>query len=142
VGEFRLGDEVLAPWLNDGWYYPAVIVALGGPVVHVAYLDGDEGDVPIASLRRGVLGPGLRVQVNWKGRRSYYGGVIRQRVGMAVAMSYDDGSSEWATIVQCRVEANLLQTINPAVAACSYCGAPVQGATACPNCGATPGRLA
>lgn len=141
--ELRLGDEVLAPWLNDGWYYPAVVVAVGGPMVHVAYLDGDEADVPLASLRRAVFGTGLRVQVNWKGRRTYHGGVIRQRIGMALAISYDDGSNEWATVVQCRVDANLLATINPSLSACTSCGAPIDGATnACAYCGMTRGRLA
>ena len=134
--DFKLGDEVLAPWLNDGFIYPAVLVALEGATAHVAYLDGDEADVPATQLRPGAFSPGLAVQVNWKGRRTYYTGSITQRVGMAIFMSYEDGSREWATIAQCRVQSAVAAALPAERVACSYCGASLDTrARHCDNCG-------
>ncbi len=142
MSEHRIGDEVLAPWANDGFLYPAILVHEAGPTAHVAYLDGDEADVPVASLRQGVFGPGLRVSVNWKGRRAYYDGVIRQRVGAAVFVEYEDGDRGWTTVAQCRVRIDVVQQIAPALVACGFCGAAIDGSLArCPQCGGPrPGR--
>jgi len=138
---FRLGDEVLAPWLSDGFCYPAILVAVNGPTAHVAYLDGDEHDVPMQSLRLGVFGPGVSVEVNWKGKRKYYRGVITQRLGMAVFIAYETGEKEWATIAQCRILINVAQALPPSVSACIFCGAAMSG-DRCPQCGAPRGGRA
>ena len=135
--DIRLGDEVLAPWANDGFLYPAIVVQVQGQSAHVAYLDGDEADVPLASLRNGVFGPGLSVNVNWKGRRTYYNGIIRQRVGQAVFVDYEDGDRGWTTVGQCRVKVDVAQSIQPRLLACAYCGyAMDEGLAVCPGCAA------
>ena len=137
MADHRLGDEVLATWADDGFLYPAILVSISGGTAHVAYLDGDEADVPLASLRQGVFGPGLTVSVNWKGRRAYYNGVIRQRIGPAVYIEYEDGDRGWTTVAQCRVLIDVVQQIAPATVACVYCGAPVdENASLCSQCGA------
>jgi len=136
MGDFQIGDEIMAPWTNDGFLYPAILVAIDGEKGHVAYLDGDEADVWLAALRHGALGPGMQVNVNWKGQRRYYDGVIRQRIGQAVFVDYADGDRGWATVAQCRVRAEVVQVIQPQLMACSYCGSPMDvGAPACPTCG-------
>jgi hypothetical protein len=142
---FQSGDEVLAPWLDDGFLYPAVLVALEGDQAHVAYLDGDEADIAASSLSQSMFGPGLVVHVNWKGRRAYYPGVIQRRLGMAVFMHYDDGTKGWATIAQCRVAVAVAESQKaqvPDTLACSFCGGSVPGSVSrCSNCGAMrPGR--
>src|SRR5262245_30266677 len=102
MSRFRVGDEALAPWLTDAYLYPAIVVATDQvSLAHVAYLDGDESDVPLSELRHTALGPGLVVSVNWKGRRTYYGGTILQRLANAVFVSYEDGTTGWTTIAQC-----------------------------------------
>jgi hypothetical protein len=137
MSDFHVGDEVLAMWQNDGFVDPAVVVAVDGPNAHVAYLDGSEATLPFGALRHGTLGPGLALQANWRGGGSYYEGTITQRIGMAVYVVYADGDRGWSTLGQCRVRAEVLATIPPTTAACTYCGSPVQyGAVECGRCGA------
>jgi hypothetical protein len=137
MSNFQIGDEVMAPWANDGFLYPAVLVGLEGAAAHVAYLDGDEADVPVAALQQGALGPGLAVNVNWKGRRTYYNGVVRRRVHQALFVDYEDGDRGWTTVAQCRVRVELLAGRPPETRACAYCGAGIPVSAAhCPNCGA------
>ncbi|MEE2828121.1 MAG: hypothetical protein VX498_02950 [Myxococcota bacterium] len=140
MARFNLGDEVLAPWARDGFLYPAVLVECGPNKGHVAYLDGDEADVDLAVLRQGIIGPGLAVQVNWKGKRRYYKGIVQQRLGQAVFVHYEDGSREWATIAQCRVHLEVAGLIAESTRACAYCGCGMQAEDPrCPGCAAPPG---
>jgi hypothetical protein len=116
---FGVGDEVMAPWADDGYLYPAIIVSVAdaiaqGEVVqqlHVAYLDGDEGDVAANSVLRGAeLSIGASVSVNWKGKGTYFEGVVKQRVGRAYFVHYEDGDKGWTTIAQVRMEAKDVMT--------------------------------
>jgi hypothetical protein len=132
MADVKVGDEVLAPWMNDGFVYPAVMVEVRGASAHVAYLDGDEGDVPLQTLRRSVFGGGMAVQVNWKGKGQYFNGVIQKRIGSALYLHYEDGDKGWTTLGQCRVAEQALAAISEEQAACSYCGAPVH--TSAPQC--------
>ena len=134
---FKIGDEVLASWLDDGYFYPATVVGLEAKDAHVAYFDGEDADVPLSELRRGVIGVGANVSVNWKGKGEYFEGVIEKRVGAAVYVLFDDGSREWATLTQVRILGTVLSGIDVAMAACSYCGNLISAsATQCQTCGA------
>jgi len=136
---FHVGEEVLAPWLDDGFYYPAIVVGLPSAegLVHLAYLDGDEGDAPTSTVRRGVFGPGVHISVNWKGKGAYYGGEVVKRVGGAVQMAYDDGDAGWATLSQCRIRADLLRGMADTMVACTFCGAALTDKDpSCMSCGA------
>ncbi len=135
MSDFQLGDEVYAPWGEDGFWYPAVLVGFDGDSAHVAYLDGDENDVPVSSLRRGILSPGMTVNVNWKGQRKYYQATVRQRLAQAVLVDYQDGEHGWATVAQCRVLPSVLDAYQPESRNCTYCGAPMEGGTTCRVCG-------
>jgi hypothetical protein len=107
------------------------------------YLDGDESDVPLASLRLGVFGPGLAVSVNWKGKRAYYNGTIVGRIGAAVQIVYDTGEKEWATISQCRIRQEVAASLSAMVAACVFCGGGMSVNDArCSQCGAPRGGRA
>ena len=103
--EVELGDLVFATWVDDGFLYPCVIVSVEDEFVHVAYLDGDEGDVSRREIYRGEFSPGLAVSINFKGKGLYYPGRILSSVGMAIEIQYDDGEYGWASIAQCRVPA-------------------------------------
>lgn len=134
--DVKVGDEVLAPWMNDGFFYPAIVVAVQGMNSHVAYLDGEESDVPVDTIRRGVFGVGMTVQVNWKGQGRYFRGVIQQRIGQAMFLKYEDGDQGWTTIGQCRIAALDLAAISRETAACTFCGAPTPASAAqCSYCG-------
>ena len=137
MSAFKLGDEVLTTWASDGFLYPAVLVEIQDEKGHVAYLDGDEADVDMGTVRLGMLGPGLAVQVNWKGKGRYYEGVIQKRCGQAVFLHYKDGSREWATVAQCRVRYDVAMSIPVTVRACCYCGGSMShDDSRCQSCGA------
>ncbi len=123
--DLRIGSEVLAPWGNDGWMYPAVVVSVGGGTAHVAFLDGDEADVSAQLCHHGAIAAGTRIQVNWKGRKTYYFGQVVSRLGAALQMAYDDGDKGWATISQCRIRIEDVSKLS--------------AARACPTCGSTLG---
>lgn len=139
---FRVGDEVLAPWMNDGFLYPAVLVKLEGEAAHVAYLDGAAADHPVTALRLGAFGPGLAVSVDWRGQKRYYPGTIVGRVGQALDIAYDDGSREWSVVGKCRLPIAALAALSLQHVACSYCGNAMQATSIkCDTCGASrPGR--
>ncbi len=135
--DVRIGDEVLAPWQNDGFLYPAFVVALDGALAHVAFLDGGEADVPLPSVRRGCFGIGITLLVNWRGKGKFYRGVVAARVSNALYVHYEDGNRGWTTIGQCRIPAAAIDALPPTQAACSFCGAPVlTSAAGCDGCGA------
>jgi hypothetical protein len=137
MSRFQVGDEVLAPWSGDGFLYPAVLVELGEKKGHVAFLDGDNTSLEPSSLRQGVIGPGLLVQVNWKGRGTYYGGMVTKRLGQAVFVHYEDGSKEWTTTAQCRVHWEVAMNIDESTRACAYCGRIInENDHTCTSCGA------
>lgn len=131
--DIRVGDEVLAPWGSDAFLYPAIVVALQDANAQLAYLDGDEGVAPLASLRRSCFSVGMTISVNWKGKGTYYRGVIAWRIGSAMYLHYEDGDKGWTTLGQCRVPAAVIEAIPPEQAACSFCGAPVHASA--PHCG-------
>lgn len=135
--ELKVGDEVLAPWLDDGFFYPATLVGFEQGQAHVAYYDGAESDVPSAALRRGVIGVGANVSVNWRGKGLYYEGLIEKRIGAAVYLHYEDDTRGWATLAQVRILGTVLSGIDVSLAACSYCGnAMYASALSCTTCGA------
>ena len=104
MAAYEPGDLVLATWADDGFLYPAVIVDTDEDSAQVAYLDGDEGNVPLDEIFRGEFAPGMAVSVNFKGGGLYYTGRILSRIGMAVEIDYEDGDYGWATIAQCRID--------------------------------------
>lgn len=138
---FRLADEVLAPWMNDGFYYPGILVALDASGATVAYFDGDYTGVDLGALRKGSLGPGLAVQVNYRGKGGYYGGVLTQRLGAAFAVAFDDGERGWCTLAQVRVRSAIVEALPAGRSNCPFCGAVLEGdPVRCGGCGAPLGR--
>ena len=100
------GSDVLAPWLNEPNFYPAVVIGVDAAgIAHVAYWEGDIANVPVATLRPATYAVGERVEANWKNKGQYWPGVILQRIGAAVQIQYDsDGTIEWTTFAKCRVK--------------------------------------
>lgn len=100
------GSDVLAPWANDPFLYPAVVVEIANDHALVAYWEGDSAFVPVDTLRVPRFTPGDAVAVNWKNAGQYWPAVIVTRVGGAVQVRYDsDGSLGWTTFAKCRVPA-------------------------------------
>lgn len=98
------GADVWAPWLDDGFLYPAVVVASKGAKTQVAYWDGDIAMVETRGLRPFELRVGDRVSVNWRNQGGYWDGAVTARHGGAIQVEYeDDGSIEWTTWAKCRI---------------------------------------
>jgi hypothetical protein len=133
---------VLATWMDDGFLYPGIVVRLADKTAHVAYLDGDEADVDLADVRHGAIGLELPVSVNFKGKGNYYPGAVKERVGQAVYVVYEDGDRGWATMGQVRVRREVMAALDRAFVACTWCGAALRAEDV--RCGAChaprPGR--
>ncbi len=98
------GIDVWAPWLDDGYLYPAVVVAIKGTKTQVAYWDGDLARINTSTLRPFQLAVGDRVSVNWRNQGGFWDGVVISRLGGAIQVEYDDdGSIEWTTWAKCRI---------------------------------------
>jgi hypothetical protein len=97
------GDLAFATWMDDGFIYPCVVVNIEDELVHVAYLDGDETNIPMDQIYETDIKPGMNVSVNFKGRGNYYAGRVLSCIGMAVEIQYEDGDYGWTSIAQCRV---------------------------------------
>jgi hypothetical protein len=99
------GADVLAPWLDDPYLYPGVVVSIDeGGMAHVAFWEGDITTVSVHTLRLASYQVGEWVEANWKNRGQYWRGEILARIGGAVQIRYEsDGTVEWTTFAKCRV---------------------------------------
>lgn len=95
------GDRVLGKW-SDGMWYPATVGSVSGSKVSLKFDDGDKATVDADDVRAIHWKVGTKVQCNWKGKGSYYKGVISSKNGESVHIKYDDGDEEDTTIGRCR----------------------------------------
>jgi len=98
-----VGEEALAPWSDDGFLYPCVLVDVHEETADIVFLDGSLACMAVGELRAVRLGAGSQPEVNWRGGGTFYGGTILRRRGLAVLVHFDDGTREWSTVAQCRV---------------------------------------
>lgn len=103
---FKAGELVWATWGPDSFLYPAIITAADAQSVTVAYMDGDQSDVPVNEVFVGELALGTHVSVNYRGRGAYYFGRIVSAVGMAYEIDYQDGDHGMTTLSQIRLPLN------------------------------------
>ena len=106
TGHWAEGDQVLADWSGDEFWYPAKIAERKDGRYHVAYLDGDEEWTTPDRVVAEDLKVGDRVLANWKNQGQYYPGRITRRDGQTIDVLYDDGDRETTTIDAVRVAAH------------------------------------
>lgn len=104
-GRFPPGSDVYAPWGDDPWLYPAVVLGVdpNTQMAFVVYWEGNTGGVPDGTLRPMNLAPGMRVTANVLNDNVYLPGVVVGRYGGAVNIETDDRRSLWCTWAKCRV---------------------------------------
>ncbi|MBK6575718.1 MAG: hypothetical protein IPG17_05910 [Sandaracinaceae bacterium] len=104
-GRFPPGSDVFAPWGDDPWLYPAVVLGVDPKtqVAFVVYWEGNTAGVHDNTLRPMNLAPGMRVTANVLNDNVYLPGVVQARYGGAVNLATDDGRSLWCTWAKCRV---------------------------------------
>jgi len=101
------GTDVMAPWMNDGFLYAAVVIRLDPDdpfKVLVAFWEGASATVKVESLRPCVYEPGMKVYANYANQNDYQPGRIVERLGGAVSVELENGMTVWTTWPNCRVK--------------------------------------
>jgi len=103
--EWKVGNPVMARWLTEPFFYPAIIQEINQGKVHVKYLDGDEAWVTNNELMPLRVDIGTRVNARWKNGKIYYWGKIGKiNNDGQIYIEYDDGDKEWTTIKVIRIQ--------------------------------------
>ena len=99
-GAWRVGDRVLARWLDFFWY-PGTILALGTKGFHILYDDGDQRVAPEQALMPLALEEGEQIQIRPKNQpqRIYSPAVVTRVDGETLDVEYQDGERETNTKV-------------------------------------------
>jgi len=99
------GTRVLAPFGARGFYFVGTVRSVSAEgQVEILFLDGDQGAVPVASLRQESIGPGSRVHAKFGTSQGWYPGQVRQREADRVNVQFDDGDVGWVPITKVRHE--------------------------------------
>lgn len=108
LADFNVNDRVECRWKNGSKWYSGVIAEKTGKQVFIHYDDGDKEHTTISKCRklgdappRGSLKKGSKVSCYWKGGRTLYPGVIKEKTGNQVFIHYNDGDKEHTTIDKC-----------------------------------------
>lgn len=100
------GSAVECLWKNGKKWYPGVIAGRTGKQVFIHYSDGDKEHTTLDLCRAkgggSGLGVGAAVSCNWKGRGTWFPGVIAEKTGGAVFIHYKDGDKEHTKLSMCR----------------------------------------
>ncbi|MDX2128912.1 MAG: tudor domain-containing protein [Chloroherpetonaceae bacterium] len=103
--EWKVGNPVMARWLTEPFFYPAVIDEIADGKVHVKYLDGDIAWVTYKDLMPLRVDIGTRVNARWQNGKVYYWGKIAKiNNDGQIYIEYDDGDKEWTTIKVIRIQ--------------------------------------
>ena len=96
------GDRVLGHYQSSGFWFPGVISDAAGGRYTIRYDDGDVEIVSGNAVRPYNWAAGTRVDCNWKGRGTWYPGVIADANGKRLSINYDDGDRETTQTAMCR----------------------------------------
>jgi hypothetical protein len=97
---WRVGDRVLARWLDFYWY-PGTILAMGTKGFHILYDDGDQRVAPEQALMPLILDEGEEIQIRPKQQpqRIYSPAVVTRVNGESLDVEFHDGERETNTSV-------------------------------------------
>ena len=108
LAEFNVDDRVECRWKNGTTWYPGIIAEKTGSQVFIHYNDGDKEHTTINKCRKtgssaptGSLVKGSRVSCYWKGGKTLFPGVIKEKTGNQVFIHYNDGDKEHTTLDMC-----------------------------------------
>jgi hypothetical protein len=104
---WRVGQRVLAQWQYEPFFYPGVVHAVDGDVVHVRYEDGDQAHLTADAVLPLRLEVGDHVYARRRQGKQYFPAVIETREGEQLLLRYDDDhGTEWSLIRMVRVLPN------------------------------------
>lgn len=99
------GSAVECLWKGGKTWYSGVVAEKTGKNVFIHYNDGDKEHTTLDKCRAkggSTLGIGSAVSCNWKGRGTWYPGVIAEKTGNAVFIHFKDGDKEHTKLSMCR----------------------------------------
>jgi hypothetical protein len=104
-GRFQPGTDILAPWGDDPYLYPAIVLGVdpGSGQAFVVYWGGNTAGVQDSLLRPLELKQGLAVEVDLRGDNHYVPCRISRGMGGAVCFLTQDGREVWAAFAKLRV---------------------------------------
>jgi len=99
-GDWRVGDRVLARWLDFFWY-PGTILALGTKGFQILFDDGDQRIAPETAIMPLALEEGESIQIRPKNQpqRIYTAAVVTRVEGETLDVEFEDGERETNTKV-------------------------------------------
>jgi hypothetical protein len=105
-GRFPPGADVLSPWGQEPFLYPAVVLGVDPATqqAFVVFWEGQTAGVHDGSLRPLDVREGSRVYANFLNDNCYVPGRVARRVGGALNVILDDGRNVWTTWAKCRVD--------------------------------------
>jgi hypothetical protein len=108
MANFNVDDRVECRWKNGSTWYPGVIAEKTGNQVFIHYNDGGKEHTTIGKCRKigghaptGSLVKGSSVSCYWKGGKTLFPGVIKEKTGNQVFIHYNDGDKEHTTLDMC-----------------------------------------
>jgi hypothetical protein len=106
---YKVGDSVSCNWKGGATLYPGVIAEKTGNNVFIHYNDGDKEHTTVDKCQprsgggsSGAMQKGSAVSCNWKGRGTWYPGIIAEKTGNAVFIHFNDGDKEHTKLSMCR----------------------------------------
>ena len=98
---WKVGERVLANWVPEPFFYPAVITAIHADgIISVAYDDGESAEVLPGQVVPLEMRVGDRVFARWQRGPHYYPAVITAIREDDLSVRYDDDGSEEQTKVR------------------------------------------
>jgi hypothetical protein len=111
-GAWKIGDRVLASWL-DSFFYPGRIRHIKGNSCEIVFDDGDVAWVHEANVRRPDIHKGSQVFCRFQAGPMYLLGIVQQQNGEKIQVRYENGEQEWTTISMVRVQRQLANVGGP-----------------------------
>lgn len=104
-GRFPPGTDVLAPWGDDPYLYPAIVLGVdpGSKQAFVVYWGGNTAGVHDDLLQPMKLLIGLPVEVDLAGTNQYVPCRISRGMGGALCFLTREGREVWAAFAKVRV---------------------------------------
>jgi hypothetical protein len=104
-GRFQPGTDILAPWGDDPYLYPAIVLGVdpSSRQAFVIYWGGNTAGVHDDLLRPLDLRPGMEVEVDFRGENSYERCTISRGLGGALCFVNQSGHEVWAAFSKVRV---------------------------------------
>jgi hypothetical protein len=104
-GRFHPGTDVLAPWGEDPYLYPAIVLGVDPhtQIAFVVYWNGQTAGVHDHQLRPLELRLGMQLESDLLGNNDYIPCMLLRSCGGALCMRNPNGHEVWSSFAKTRV---------------------------------------